>query len=112
MTRKAPGGTPMKTRALRWLVLLTGMLVLVPILGLGARAAAQDAQTPLGQPSLEGFVGVDTLEGVEQIPAVPLVLTAYAIVWVAVLAYVWLTWRRLGKVEADLERLARLQRPE
>ena len=40
----------------------------------------------------------------EQLPAAPLVLTAYAIIWVAVLVYVGLLWRRLGAVQKDLRR--------
>ena len=43
----------------------------------------------------------------EQLPAAPLVITAYAFVWVATLVYVWTIWRRLGKVEADMHTLER-----
>jgi CcmD family protein len=62
---------------------------------------------PARQPSLEGFVPAEELGNAEQIPAVPLVLTAYGLVWVGVLFYVWLTWRRIGKVEMELQQLAR-----
>ena len=39
--------------------------------------------------------------------AAPLLITAYAFVWVAVLFYVWTIWRRLNKVEKDMQALAR-----
>ena len=41
----------------------------------------------------------------EQLPAGPLVISAYAFVWVATTAYVWTVWRRLNKVEADMRAL-------
>jgi CcmD family protein len=43
----------------------------------------------------------------EQLPAAPLLVTAYAIVWLVPMFYLWSIWRRLNKVErevADLER--------
>jgi CcmD family protein len=43
----------------------------------------------------------------EQLPAAPLVIAAYAFVWVALMWYLWSIWRRLGKVEADLQTLER-----
>jgi CcmD family protein len=82
------------------LFLLVALVVVPPVL---THAAAQ----PPGQPSLEGFVPASELANAEQIPAVPLVLTAYGLVWVGVLFYVWLTWRRIGKVETELQQLAR-----
>jgi CcmD family protein len=38
----------------------------------------------------------------ETLPALPLLYGAYAFVWVALLAYVFLLWRRLGRVEREL----------
>ena len=38
----------------------------------------------------------------ESISASPLLLAAYGFVWAAVFFYVWLLWRRLGKVEREL----------
>jgi CcmD family protein len=38
----------------------------------------------------------------ESLPAAPLVFTAYAIVWVGLVLYVFFMWRRLGRVERDL----------
>ena len=84
----------------RWAATLLCGLVLA-----GGVVAGQSE--PLGQPSLEGFTAVDQPEGVEQIPAVRLVVTAYAFVWVALIYYVWTIWRRLGKVDAELQQLAK-----
>ena len=43
----------------------------------------------------------------ERIPAAPLVMGAYAFVWVALLLYVWSVWRRVGAVQRELADLRR-----
>ena len=57
------------------------------------------------QPQSE-FIPVKEVPASEQLPAAPLVIAAYAFVWIAFLAYVWLMWRRLGKVEQELSSLS------
>jgi CcmD family protein len=57
------------------------------------------------QPQTE-FIPVTELPVSEQLPAAPLVIAAYAFVWLAFVAYVWVIWRRLGKVEAEISTLA------
>ena len=42
----------------------------------------------------------------EQLPAAPLLIAAYAFVWVAAMGYVWTIARRLNKVEGELRALA------
>ncbi len=42
----------------------------------------------------------------EVLPAAPLVLVAYAFVWVALIGYVFALWRRLGKVERELAQVS------
>ena len=59
----------------------------------------------LAQPQTE-FIPVREVPASEQLPAAPLVIAAYAFVWLAFLAYVWVIWRRLGKVEADISTLS------
>ena len=59
----------------------------------------------LAQPQTE-FIPVKEVPASEQLPAAPLVIAAYAFVWLAFLAYVWVIWRRLGKVEADISALS------
>lgn len=70
----------------------------------GAASAFQPA------PPQDDFVPAASLPAAESLPAAPMVIVAYAFVWVALLAYVWFIWRRMQKVEgelADLERRAR-----
>jgi CcmD family protein len=60
------------------------------------------------QPAAQGeFVPVKPGEGTEQLPAGPLVIVAYAIIWVAMMFYLWTIWRRLNKVESDMRTLER-----
>ena len=51
------------------------------------------------------FVAVDETAPGEQIPAIPLVATAYGFIWVVLLGYVWTLGRRLRKVEGELAEL-------
>jgi CcmD family protein len=76
----------MKTICLSLFLLMTTMLV---------------AQQPQSE-----FIPVKEVPASEQLPAAPLVIAAYAFVWIAFLAYVWLMWRRLGKVEQELSSLS------
>jgi CcmD family protein len=57
------------------------------------------------QPKGGEFVPVDELPPSEQLPSAPLLVAAYAFVWIALMFYVWTIWRRLNKVEADLRTL-------
>ena len=41
----------------------------------------------------------------EQLPAGPLLVTAYAIVWLVPMFYLWSIWRRLNKVEREVKDL-------
>ena len=72
--------------------------------GGGALATPRRAQA---QPAQEEFVPIDELPPEDQLPAAPLLITAYAAAWIAVLAYLWSLWRRLGQVEQDLADVAR-----
>ena len=59
-------------------------------------------QPPTGQ---GGFVAAKDLPQTESIPAAPLLVTAYAFIWVAAVFYLWTIWRRLNKVETELRAL-------
>lgn len=61
------------------------------------------AQTPAGQGQ---FVPVDSVPLSDQLPAAPLLVTAYAFVWIATMVYLWSIWRRLNKVEDEMRALA------
>jgi len=60
----------------------------------------------LAQPGQSEFKPVTEIPASEQLPSAPLVIAAYAFVWLAFLAYVWVIWRKLGKVEQDLNALS------
>ena len=82
------------------LVLMCSMLLVGP-----AFAAAQAPQPPSSAQS--EFVPAVPGAATEQLPAAPLVIAAYAFVWVATMGYVWTIARRLNKVEDDLHALER-----
>lgn len=60
----------------------------------------------LGQPGQSEFVPVTEIPASEQLPAAPLLIAAYAFVWIAASGYLWLVWRRLGKVEREIATLS------
>src|SRR4051812_21547260 len=66
-------------------------------------ASAFAMQPPAGQSE---FVPVDSVPIADQLPAAPLLVAAYAFVWLATMAYLWSIWRRLNKVEDDMRALA------
>jgi CcmD family protein len=78
---------------MRWIAacVICVAVVLVPL-------AAQ--QPPA---ATEGFVPLSEMANREVLPATPLVFYAYGFVWVALMAYLWMIWRRIGKVEQDIE---------
>ena len=78
------------------LTFLVGWVLLAPAL-----LAVQ--QAPPGQSE---YVPVKDLPPTDQMPAAPLLIAAYAFVWIAVMFYLWTIWRRLGKVEAEMRALA------
>ena len=55
------------------------------------------------------FVPIDELPPEEQLPAAPLLVAAYSIIWIVLMWYLWSIWRRLGRVERDLAEAARRQ---
>ena len=53
------------------------------------------------------FVPVKELPPSDQLPAAPYLIAAYAFVWLALMWYLWSIWRRLGRVEREMEALQR-----
>jgi CcmD family protein len=74
---------------------------------LAQAAAVAAALQPPSPAQQQEFVPVSELPQAEQLPAAPLLIAAYAFVWVALLAYLWSVWRRIGKVERELADLTR-----
>lgn len=81
-------------------------IVLWSVVLLAAPALAFQTQPPA---AVEGFVPVSQLPPEDQLPAAPLLVAAYAFVWLAAMFYVWTVWRRLRKVEDDMRALERRQ---
>ena len=79
---------------IRWTIAIWSALVIA--------ASALVLQPPPGQGE---FVPISQLPPGDRLPAAPLLIAAYAFVWVALLVYLWSIWRRLGKVESDLRAL-------
>jgi len=69
---------------------------------LGDARGLQEAQQPK---QTDEFVPISQLPAQDQLPAAPLLVTAYAFVWVVLFAYVMSVGRRLTKVQHEVERL-------
>ena len=67
---------------------------------------APQPRTPAPPPAQDEFVPVSELPATEQVPAAPLLIAAYALVWVILAVYVWTLWRRFQRTEQDLKSLA------
>ena len=77
-----------------------GIRFAVFVLFLGLFTLSALAQQPPQPP--EGFVPASSVQGQEQLPAAPLVIAAYSVVWLLVFGYLWSIWRRLARAERDL----------
>ena len=76
------------------------VVVCAAVLIASALQAALGAQAP--PPTSFVPVSPDEIQR-EALPAAPLVYGAYAFVWVALLVYVLTLWRRVSKVERELQ---------
>ena len=83
----------------RLLTAVTACVLLAP--------SAWAMQPPAGQSE---FVPINELPPGDQLPAAPLLIAAYAFIWMAAMFYVWTVWRRLHKVEAEMRVLAQKMR--
>ncbi len=82
-------------------------LVVVALIAAGTAPLMAQVSQPAQQQG--DFVPVKDLPAVQQehLPAAPLVMAAYAFVWVALLVYVWSLWQRVGAVQRELTDLRR-----
>lgn len=95
----------MSKTTLTRLVLRFVLAVAVVIGSVAPVAAAQPPPAPQDE-----YLPLSEIPPEEQLPAQPLVFGAYAFIWVAVLVYVLVLWRRLGTVQKDLDALKRAPR--
>jgi type VI protein secretion system component VasF len=83
-------------------------IVLVSVVLLGGTLLAQAPQGggPQGS-ATEGFVPLSSLPPGEEMPAAPFVIGAYAFFLLLMMFYLWTIWRRLNKVEQELQEFER-----
>ncbi len=83
----------------------------VAVAVLVAGGAGVQAQAPATQAAQEEYVPLSELPESERLPAAPFLTAAYAIAWLAIVVYVLMLWRRLGRVEQDLQAARRAAEP-
>jgi CcmD family protein len=84
------------------------ILFMLMLLALAAGASGSAQQPAAPAPSQGGFVPVSQLpQQAEQLPAAPLLIGAYAFVWIALMVYVWSLWKRMTRIERELADLQR-----
>lgn len=86
----------MTTMARLWMAMVSVMFT----------ASAALAQQPA---ATDGFVPAQSLPPTEQMPAAPLLISAYSVFLVLMMFYLWTIWRRIGKVEQEMQDLVRRQ---
>jgi CcmD family protein len=84
------------------MTLRCSVLLFLLVLVLAPAAFAQ--QPPRPEPQDE-FVPISELPPQDQLPSAPLLIGAYAFVWLALGGYVLSVARRLGSVQREIERL-------
>jgi CcmD family protein len=78
----------------RVLIALLSVLLTAPVL--------------LAQPPQQNeYVPIDQLPPQEALPAAPLLIGAYIVVWLGLMGYLFWIWRRIARVEADMQALQR-----
>lgn len=82
-------------------------LVLLLLLSFSLSTGSAFAQQPEPQQpkQTDEFVPVSQLPPQDQLPAAPLLVVAYAFVWLVLFAYVVSVSRRLAKVQHEVQRL-------
>ena len=78
--------------------LRVALVVLCAVLAGGQAMFA--AQPP--EAAQDGFVPMSDIPPEDQLPAAPLLVAAYSVVWAIAIGYLWTIWRRLGTVEQEL----------
>ena len=95
---------------MRQIARLMIVMLFVGVLIAGGASDAFAQQPSVAAPE-QGFVPVKNLPTQEQLPAAPLVMTAYAVAWVVVVLYLWSIWRRLAGVEREIAAVGRRLEP-
>ena len=86
---------------------VAALVLLMSLLIAPASAIARQNPTPPQPPAAtDQFVPIDEIPEQDKLPAAPYLIGAYMVAWLMLLFYVWSLWRRLGRVEEELKRLA------
>ncbi len=84
------------------------LIRLLVVVAIGGALLSTAGGTVWGaQPGQGEFVPMKDLPQAEALPAAPLLVAAYVFVWLALLAFVWSVWRRMGALGRDLAELQR-----
>jgi CcmD family protein len=78
--------------------------LLTPLVSFALLSSPLFASQP--KPGQGEFVPVDSVPVADQLPAAPLLIAAYAFVWIAAMVYMWSIWRRMNKVEDEMRALS------
>jgi CcmD family protein len=83
---------------------MTALFLALACVGAGA-TSARAGQPP--QPAArDEFVPIKEIPPQDQLPAAPLLIGAYSVAWLVIALYIWSLWRRLGRVESELQTLS------
>ncbi len=94
----------------RWFAAVMVVLAVLVLAGPAVAAPAWGPSTAFAEqppPAQDEFIPMDQIPPEDQLPSAPLLITAYAFVWLAVFGYLWSIWRRLSAVERELGELSR-----
>jgi CcmD family protein len=80
------------------------VLVLSLLAPLATPVLARQQPPPSSQSE---FKPISELPATEKMPAAPFLISAYAIVWLIAMFYIWTIWRRVGKLEGEFRTLER-----
>lgn len=69
----------------------------------GSLVMAQAPQGPAATAAQDEYVPIAELPESEKLPAAPFIIGAYTFAWVAILVYLLMLWRRLGRVQQELQ---------
>jgi CcmD family protein len=97
----------MKRATVLILILLVVTPVLSPALAAASTGFGVAGQQPQPEPpkQTDEFVPISQLPPQDQLPAAPLLVTAYSFVWLALFGYLVSVAQRLSKVQREVERL-------
>ncbi|MDE3153485.1 MAG: hypothetical protein KGN76_00160 [Acidobacteriota bacterium] len=88
-------------RTVRGMASRAAALATLATLLLAAGPAFAQEEAP---PGMSAFAPVQNLPPAERMAHGALWVAAYAVVWVGLLLFLWVIWRRLAKVDEDLRR--------